>query len=160
VLWAEGWSGPAATSDTGRVVDVGLVAVSATIHATVYVALLATFGMTLLPGREPLITALSRRLQGGISTERAAYTRGATRAWCCFFAGQLGISLMLFLWANVTAWSLFVNVLNFPLVVAMFTAEHVYRMLYLPDAPRYSASEMRGMLGHIRSIVLRTSDSD
>jgi uncharacterized membrane protein len=38
-------------------------------------------------------------------------------------------SLLLFAFASLPAWSLFVNVLSLPLIAAMFIAEYVYRVL-------------------------------
>jgi uncharacterized membrane protein len=38
-------------------------------------------------------------------------------------------SLLLFAFAPLPAWSLFVNVLSLPLIVAMFVAEYIYRVL-------------------------------
>lgn len=140
------------TGDTG-LVGISLVATAAIVHAFVYVVLLTIFGVTLLPGREPLVTWLARKMHGAIPAEMTIYTRGVTWAWCCFFAGQLGTSLALFLWAPVVAWSLFVNVLNVPLLAAMFAAEHAYRMVHLPNPPRYTAADFRRMVGFIRESV-------
>ena len=50
-----------------------------------------------------------------------------TRAWSLFFAGQLAGSLVLLVFAPRWAWSLFVNVVDLPLVAAMFGAEFTCR---------------------------------
>ena len=152
-----GWPGMGAAS--AQVVGTGLVTVSATIHTAVYTALLAAFGMSLLPGREALITALARKMHGTIPDDMAVYTRGVTWAWCGFFAAQLAISLALFLWAPVAAWSLFVNALDLPLLVLMFTAEHAYRMAHLSNPPRYTLSDVRRMMRYIKDGILQRASS-
>lgn len=147
VGWAE--AAPPAPG-ASRIVTLGLVAASALPHALVNAALLALFGLTLLPGREPLITALARTLSGALSDEAVAYTRGVTWAWSLFFAAQLLVSPILFLAAPLPAWSFFVNVLNLPLVILMFAAEYAFRLRHLRDAPRHSLSDVMRMIGYIK----------
>ncbi len=106
----------------------GLLAASAVSHATIYVGLLVLFGRTLLAGREPLITWVARRIRGSLTDGMLVYTRRVTIAWCLFFAGQLAMSALLFSLAPDTVWSFFINVLDLPLVVAMFLAEYAYRL--------------------------------
>ena len=105
-------------------------------HATVYGVLLWIFGRTLLRGRDALVTRVARRVHGAIAPEIEAYTRAVTLAWCLFFAGQVAVSALLFAFAPLEAWSLFVNVLNVPLLVLMFGAEYLYRVTRYPDHPR------------------------
>jgi uncharacterized membrane protein len=131
-------------------VDLGLVAASAVPHTGIYVVLLAVFGATLLPGRDALVTALSRKMYGSISPAMAAYTRGVTWAWCGFFLAQLATSLALFLWAPLAVWSIFVNILNAPLIAVMFVAEHACRLACLADAPRHSPADVLRMIGYIK----------
>src|SRR5271170_5894985 len=83
----------------GGLCKLGFVTVSALTHWSIYAGLLASFALTLRPGREPLITAMALRLHGGISVELAAYTRKVTIAWSVFFAGQLTLSVTLFCFA-------------------------------------------------------------
>lgn len=106
----------------------GLLAASAISHAAIYVGLLALFGRTLLAGREPLITWIARRIRGSLTDEMLVYTRRITIAWCLFFAGQLAMSALLFALAPPTVWSFFINVLDLPLVAAMFLTEYAYRL--------------------------------
>jgi uncharacterized membrane protein len=134
-----------------RSAQLGAVAAAGTVHAVIYIALLAVFGLTLLPGRVALITALARKIHGTIPDDMAAYTRGVTWAWCCFFAAQLVGSLTLLLFAPLVAWSLFVNVLNFPLIVLMFVAESCYRVVGLRNRPRYGLAEMMVIWAYIKA---------
>jgi uncharacterized membrane protein len=114
-------------------------------YAAAYVTLLAIFGASLLPGREPVITAISRRIHGGVMRpDVAAYTRGVTVAWCCFFAGQLIVSLALFLFASEVAWSFYVNVLDLPLIAAMFGTEYLYRLTHVKNWPHSTVAQVIG----------------
>jgi hypothetical protein len=150
-LIGHGWTWLVATIGGGRFIDIGLVAASGLPHALVYFGLLTMFGATLRPGRDALITALARRMYGTISAEMAAYTRRVTWVWCGFFAAQLVTSLALFLLAPLADWSLFVNVLNLPLLALMFLAEHTCRPFFLKNAPRHSPADMLRMVGHVTS---------
>ena len=100
-------------------------------HAGAYAVLLWYFGRTLRAGQEPLITRLARRIRGTLSPERELYTRRLTAAWCVFFAGQLVCSAGLLAFAPLETWSFFVNVLNVPLVAAMFAVDYACRFFRL-----------------------------
>ena len=102
-------------------------------HIGVYLFLLWLFGRTLMPGRESLVTRLARRVHGTLPKEIERYTRQVTIAWCLFFAGMALTSLLLFILAPIAVWSVFANLLNVPLVVAMFLAEYLYRILRYPN---------------------------
>lgn len=105
-----------------------LMAMSGVPHAIINAGLLAFFAGSLFVGREAIVSTLARKLRGPLPDELVAYTRRVTWAWSIFFAGQLLGSLLLFLYAPVEVWSLFVNVLNAPLIVLMFALEYGYRM--------------------------------
>jgi len=121
----------------------GLAAAYGIPHAAVYLSLLWFFGRTLVRGREPLITGFARRVHGGLPPDMDAYTRHVTIAWCVFFIAQPLISAALLAWATLDAWSLFVNVLNLPLVALMFAAEYLYRVTRYRHFPH--ASIMKGV---------------
>jgi uncharacterized membrane protein len=121
------------TGEHGRV---GLLAVNGLSHATLNLFLLWLFGRTLLHGREPLISQISRHINGELKPEIALYTRQVTIAWCVFFALQVVTSLLLYVFSSVAAWSFFINVLNVPFLVAMFLGEYAYRILRHPDHHR------------------------
>ncbi len=105
-------------------------------HLAIYLVLLAWFGGTLRPGREPLVTYMARHVHETMSVELLAYTRRVTVAWCVFFLAMALTSTVLFFWAPVETWSLFANLLNLPLVIAMFLAEYLWRLLWHPDLSR------------------------
>lgn len=119
-------------------------------HAAINLFLLWLFGRTLLPGRDPLIALVARRVHGvvALAPEIEVYTRRVTLAWCCFFAAQILVSGLLFAFVPLEIWSLFVNVLSFPLIALMFAGEYFYRVAHYPDHPRASiARALRAFAG-------------
>ena len=123
----------------------GLIAADGMWHASMNAFMLWLFGRTLLPGRLPLISQVARHLNDGELTPAvAAYTRRVTLAWSLFFAAQLLGSALLYLFAPLAAWSLFVNVLNTPLIALMFAAEYLVRLLLHPDQARNSIPQVIG----------------
>lgn len=129
----------------GGLFKLGFVTVSALTHWGIYASLLAGFALTLRPGHEPLITGMARRLDG-LDAELAAYTRKVTIAWSLFFASQLAVSVTLFCFAPLVVWSFFVNILDIPLVAAMFAAEYAVRLRCLSNPPRHSLATIISMV--------------
>lgn len=117
---------------------IGLLAVNGLSHATLNLFLLWLFGRTLLRGQIPLISQMARHINGELKPVMVIYTRQVTIAWCLYFGLQVVISLMLYLFAPIGAWSFFINVLNLPLLVLMFVAEYTYRTISFPLHPRTS----------------------
>ncbi len=124
-----------AQGEYGRI---SLVAVNGLSHASLNLFLLWLFGRTLLPGREPLISQISRHINGQLQPEIVIYTRQVNIAWCIYFALQMVISLLLYVFTSIAAWSFFINVLNLPLLILMFVAEHAYRTARFPNHSRTS----------------------
>lgn len=123
---------------TGNHVRIGLLAVNGLSSATLNLFLLWLFGRTLLRGREPLVSQISRHINGQLSPDVAVYTRHVTIAWCIFFALQVVVSLLLYTFAPLAAWSFFINVLNLPLLILMFVGEKAYRTARFPNHPKTS----------------------
>jgi uncharacterized membrane protein len=124
-----------ATGNYGRV---GLLAVNGLSNATLNLFLLWLFGRTLLPGKDPLISQISRHINGQLLPEVADYTRYVTIAWCIFFALEVVVSFLLYTLAPLAVWSFFINVLNLPLLILMFVGEKVYRTVRFPNHPKTS----------------------
>ena len=124
---------------------------SAIPHAMCHAGLLALFAASLAPGREAIITRVARQVRGPLPDNVLRYTRRVTLAWCVFFAAQLLTSLLLFLFAPVAIWSMFVNLLNLPLILAMFGAEYLYRQLHYPLQSHDRAGAFLRMVGAIKS---------
>jgi hypothetical protein len=130
----------------GGLFKLGFVTVSALTHWGIYASLFAGFALTLRQGHDPLITAMARRMHGVLSAEMLGYTRKVTIAWSLFFATQLSISIGLFCAAPLVWWSFFVNILDIPLVAAMFAAEYAIRLRVLENPPRHSIRAIIGMV--------------
>lgn len=106
-------------------------------HLGINLALAALFGRSLLAGREPLISRISRMAHRGAMTEaRARYTRGVTVAWTAFFLASAVLSAALFLFAPPAVWSVFANVLTGPLIAIAYLAEYAVRCRMLPPEDR------------------------
>jgi uncharacterized membrane protein len=126
------------------------VTVSALSHWAIYSALFLTFALTLRKNHDPLICAMARRLHGPLTHELARYTRRVTIAWSGFFLAQLVTSILLFAFAPLVVWSFFVNILDIPLVAAMFAAEYAVRLRVLRDPPRHSLASIISMIAEAR----------
>lgn len=134
-----------------RAAEASVLLVSAASHAAIYGGLLALFGGSLRRGRTDLVTGMAERLRPGLTPAMRRYTRGVTRAWCAFFALQVLVSAGLGLLAPAEAWSLFVNVLDAPLVALMFLGEHVARRLVFPGYHHASIREVVRAFGQDRA---------
>jgi uncharacterized membrane protein len=113
---------------------VGLV-VAGACHAIAYLGLLLWFGASLQHGREPVVTGLARRVRRTMPDRVVRYTRQVTVAWCVFFAAQIALSVTLLLVASEGVWSAFVNLMNLPLIAAMFLAEFGFRLILFRHEP-------------------------
>lgn len=112
-------------------------------HLGTNLALATLFGRSLIGDGEALITQLARAVyHGSISERKRIYTRQATIAWTLFFLSNALISAMLWLFAPQSAWSVFANLLSFPLLVGMFVAEHIWRLYALPPEERPSIAQV------------------
>ena len=107
-------------------------------YLTVYLFLLWFFGRTLKAERKPLVTLLAAHVHGEIPADITRYTRQVTWAWCIFFAAMALTSILLFVFEPLPIWSVFNNLLNLPLVVAMYLGEYAWRLRRFPDFPHAS----------------------
>ena len=102
-------------------------------HLVSNVFLMWFFARTLKDGQEPLITSIARRVNGSLTPDLEIYTRRITFLWSMFFALQVVVSIGLYTFASLEAWSTFINILNAPLVILMFVCEYTYRVLRYRD---------------------------
>lgn len=102
-------------------------------HLVTNLFLLWLFARTLKDGREPLITSIARRVHGSLKPDIEIYTRRITFVWSLFFVLQVVVSLGLYIFASLEAWSMFINILNVPLIILMFLCEYSYRLLRYRD---------------------------
>lgn len=98
-------------------------------HLATNAFLMWFFARTLLNNREPLITIMARRVHGSLTPELEIYTRHVTIAWALFFGLQIAGSILLFFFASLESWSMFINLLSTPLIVVMFLCEYTFRVL-------------------------------
>ena len=85
---------------------------------------------------------MGRRIDPNFNATLARYARGVTWAWCGFFAGQIATSALLLTCAPVSLWSLFVNILDLPLVAAMFIGEDLVRHMRYPNHSHVSLADL------------------
>lgn len=119
-------------------IPAGLIGATEASHVALYGTLLAIFACSLRGGREAVVTRLARQVRGSLPPEIVTYTRRVTLAWCLFFAALIVASTTLLAFAPRTVWSLFVNVLDLPLVVVMFLAEYACRRILFRHLPHRS----------------------
>jgi uncharacterized membrane protein len=131
------------------------VAVSGLCHATAYASLLAWFAGSLRPGREPVITGFARRVRRTMPDRVVRYTRRVTMAWCGFFALQLAMSALLLAFAPQAVWSMFVNLLNLPLIAAMMLGEFACRWVLFRNEPHTSLATTLRSLKSMRAPTAR-----
>ena len=129
----------------------GLVLSTGVPHALVYAGLLILFGLSLRPGRVPLVTALSHQIHGPLPPTVDCYTRRVTWAWCLFFLLQLLVSACLIAFAPVAWWSAFVNILNAPLLAVMFLGEKLSRPLWVTNPPRERLADIMRMIRLVKA---------
>jgi uncharacterized membrane protein len=94
------------------------------------------FGRSLRAGETPLCTRLADRLHGPLTSAERRYTRQVTLAWSLLFVALTLTTLGLYLAAPLATWSLFVNFVTLPVIVAMFVVEFAVRRRVLPPADR------------------------
>lgn len=112
-----------------------------------FFALLAyCFGMSLLPGRDPLCAFFARLVHPRMSDALLQYTRFITKVWTLFFLVVGASSALLFLLAPRAVWALFVNLVVPVLIVALFLIENACRGFVLPP------EDLVGLRGTWRAI--------
>jgi uncharacterized membrane protein len=57
-------------------------------HVAIHVLLAFAFGLTLQAGRKPLVSALARRVHGGLTRDMEIYSRKVTVAWTIYFGAM------------------------------------------------------------------------
>lgn len=104
-------------------------------------ALAFLFGRTLAGGREPLVTRFARIVRGELTPPIERYTRAVTLAWTAFFVAMALVAIALYAAASREVWSLFVNLLTLPCVLAMFVVEYAVRRMRFPALEHSSILE-------------------
>jgi uncharacterized membrane protein len=103
-----------------------------------------TFGRSLRKGRVPLCTHIADTVHGPLSAPELRYTRKVTLAWVIFFLLNVAATFLLFEFAPLRLWSVFVNFCSLPLILLMFAAEYAVRRRVLPQV------ESSGLIAALR----------
>ena len=110
-------------------------------HVAIHVLLAFVFGLTLQGGREPLITALARRVHGGLTPDMATYSRKVTVAWTAYFIAMAALSLVLYAATPFDAWATFANLVTPCAMLLMFIGEYVLRYQLHPEFERATLAQ-------------------
>ena len=100
--------------------------------------LASVFAVTLRRGETPLIVRIAEVDNAALAPQFRRYLHGLTHAWAIFFAAMAALSLLLMLYAPFEWWSLFINVLSWPLIGVMFIAEWIVRVACFRKLPRHT----------------------
>lgn len=111
-------------------------------ECALYAGLGALFARTLLPGEIPLCTRWATLVHGQLSSQALRYTRAVTVLWAAFFALIVATTVLLYLYAPRSVWSLFVNFLTLPAIALLFAAEFLWRRHALPNARHATLRDM------------------
>src|SRR5437763_895832 len=76
-------------------------------------------------GREPLVTALARRVHGSLTPPMASYSRKVTLVWTGYFVAMAALSLALYAAAPFDVWAAFANLVTPIAIVVMFIGEYL-----------------------------------
>lgn len=109
-------------------------------HAGAMTLLGLTFGAT-LGGRhgEALCSRIATVvIRSPLDDRYLRYTWRVTLAWTIYFATSAVLSVLLFFFGPITAWSVLANVLTPITLGLMFVAEYFIRRRVLPDGPEVS----------------------
>jgi uncharacterized membrane protein len=98
------------------------------------------FGLSLRPGRTPIILAIATWAMAPepVKPDFQRYLRTLTLAWAIFFVTMGVIAAVLALAAPFSWWSLFTNVLSWPLIGAFFCGEYLVRRIGFPHLPGHT----------------------
>ena len=105
-------------------------------HVAIHAALATVFGTTLRAGREPLITALARRVHDGLTPDMVSYSRKVTLAWAIYFVAMGLVSIALFVLAPFDVWATFANFGTPVSMAVLFVGEYVLRYRLHPEFER------------------------
>lgn len=91
------------------------------------VAMLISFGRTLVRGPSIVETIARVRHRGDLPPGAASYCRRLTLLWCVFFTLNAGFITWLALYASLAWWTIYTGGLAYLLAAALFLAELLYR---------------------------------
>lgn len=98
-----------------------------------YLLMALSFGITLIAPRVPMCTMMADKIHGPLTPQELRYTRQVTVAWTLFFVLNMLATWLLFQFAPLKVWSIFVNFASLPLLALMFLGEYLVRRQVLPQ---------------------------
>jgi len=110
-------------------------------HVAIHFLLAFVFGSTLAPGREPLVTALARRVHGSLTPAMIAYSRKVNVAWTIYFVAMALASVVVFATAPFAVWATFANLVTPLAIVVMFVGEYLLRYRLHPEFERATLAQ-------------------
>jgi uncharacterized membrane protein len=110
-------------------------------HVAIHVLLALVFGLTLVGGRESLVTALARRVHGALTPAMAAYSRKVTLVWTAYFVAMGALSFGLYALAPFATWAAFANLATPLAMLALFVGEYLLRYRLHPEFERATLSQ-------------------
>ena len=110
-------------------------------HVAIHLLLAFVFGSTLAAGREPLVSALARRVHGHLTPAMAAYSRKVNVAWTLYFVAMALVSVVVFATAPFALWATFANLVTPLAIVAMFVGEYLLRYRLHPEFERATLAQ-------------------
>jgi uncharacterized membrane protein len=110
-------------------------------HVAIHVLLGFVFGLTLVGGRESLVTALARRVHGTMTPAMVVYSRRVTVVWTCYFVAMALLSLALYGLAPFATWAAFANLATPLAMIALFVGEYLLRYRLHPEFERATLSQ-------------------
>jgi len=123
-------------------------------HVAIHLLLAFVFGSTLAAGREPLVSALARRVHGGLTPGMAAYSRKVNVAWTLYFVAMALVSVVIFATTPFALWATFANLVTPLAIVAMFIGEYLLRYRLHPEFERATLAQA------VRAYAERTAPHD
>ena len=110
-------------------------------HVAIHALLAVVFGLTLIGGRESLITALAQRVHSGLTPAMEIYSRKVTVAWTLYFVAMAALSLVLYALAPFSTWAAFAGLASPLALLALFVGEHVLRYRLHPEFERATLAQ-------------------
>ena len=110
-------------------------------HAGIHATLATIFALTLRPGREPLVTALARRVHGGLTPAMVAYSRKVTILWTAYFVVMASLSVALHTLLPFDTWAVFANLVTPVAMVVLFVGEYLFRYWLHPEFERATLAD-------------------
>jgi uncharacterized membrane protein len=98
----------------------------------------ATFGLAFLRSLSgtPLIEHFARMMKPELSVAQLAHCRSWTRIWGGYLLALAAAGLVLARWATLSVWTIYVGVVNYVLVGALFAVEYLIRKIRFRDYSR------------------------